>query len=32
MNVADGSVRQLTSGLGFADYEGTYAPATATLC
>jgi len=25
MNVADGSVRQLTSGLGFADYEGAYA-------
>ncbi len=26
MAVADGSVRQLTSGLGFADYEGVYLP------
>jgi len=25
-NVADGRVRQLTSGLGFADYEGAYLP------
>jgi hypothetical protein len=26
MNVADGKVRQLTFGLGFADYEGAYLP------
>ncbi|MEN6426957.1 MAG: hypothetical protein ABFE13_16500 [Phycisphaerales bacterium] len=26
MTVADGSVRQLTDGLGFADYEGVYLP------
>ncbi len=26
MKLADGSVRQLTFGLGFADYEGAYAP------
>ena len=26
MSVADGSVKQLTSGLGFADYEGVYLP------
>ncbi len=26
MEVADGSVRQLTQGLGFADYEGVYLP------
>lgn len=26
MSVADGAVRQLTSGLGFADYEGAYLP------
>ncbi|MBM3475822.1 MAG: hypothetical protein FJX75_21350, partial [Armatimonadetes bacterium] len=26
MTVADGSVRQLTFGLGFADYEGAYLP------
>jgi hypothetical protein len=26
MEVADGSVRQLTEGLGFADYEGIYLP------
>ncbi len=26
MEVADGSVRQLTHGLGFADYEGVYLP------
>ncbi len=26
MNVAHGAVRQLTSGLGFADYEGAYVP------
>ncbi len=26
MTVADGQVRQLTSGLGFADYEGAYLP------
>ena len=26
MAVADGSVRQLTDGLGFADYEGVYLP------
>jgi hypothetical protein len=26
MNIADGAVRQLTFGLGFADYEGAYAP------
>jgi hypothetical protein len=26
MNVAGGAVRQLTFGLGFADYEGVYAP------
>lgn len=26
MTVADGSVKQLTNGLGFADYEGIYLP------
>jgi hypothetical protein len=26
MNVSDRSVRQITSGLGFADYEGVYLP------
>lgn len=26
MNLADGGIRQLTSGLGAADYEGTYLP------
>ncbi len=26
MSVADGRVRQITSGLGFADYEGVYLP------
>ena len=26
MNVAEGSVKQLTHGLGFADYEGVYLP------
>jgi len=26
MSVADGSVKQLTQGLGFADYEGVYLP------
>ncbi len=26
MSVADGSVKQLTRGLGFADYEGVYLP------
>ncbi|MHB9062990.1 MAG: HzsA-related protein [Pirellulaceae bacterium] len=26
MNVDDGQIRQLTSGLGFADYEGAYLP------
>ena len=26
MDVADGSVRQITYGLGFADYEGVYLP------
>ena len=26
MTVADGAVRQLTAGLGFADYEGAYLP------
>jgi len=26
MTVADGRIRQLTSGLGFADYEGAYLP------
>lgn len=26
INIADGEIRQLTSGLGFADYEGAYLP------
>ncbi len=26
INLADGKIRQLTSGLGFADYEGAYLP------
>lgn len=26
MNVEDGQIRQITSGLGFADYEGVYLP------
>jgi hypothetical protein len=37
MNAADGKVRQITSGLGFADYEGAYMPGgnivfTSTRC